>query len=129
MENHTQETQGIRPHVSCRSSDQSTHVGHPSHLDSHYRSRSQKSTTPSSVDYVRKLYFNVGTIQRICLFSDGLYCDNTLILTTMQCMDVSARPHVCGVCLTSRKKLIGFRVRIYILRILCVIQPWIRAPP
>jgi hypothetical protein len=49
---HIQELQGTRPHVSDRPSDQSTQLGSLSHLDSHYRSRSQKTETPSSVDYV-----------------------------------------------------------------------------
>jgi hypothetical protein len=96
---HTQEIQGICPHVSGRSSNQSTQLGHLSHLDSHYHSRSQKTTTHSSVDYVWKLYFYVGTIQRTCLFNDDFYSDSTLILTkrTMKYfMDLGARPHVCG---------------------------------
>jgi hypothetical protein len=53
-----------------------------------------------SVDYVRKLCVYVGTIQRIFLLSDDFYSDSTLILTTIAvkwCMDVGARPHVCGV--------------------------------
>jgi hypothetical protein len=41
---HIQEIQGISPQVSDRSSNQSTH------LDSHFRSRSKKTTTLSSVD-------------------------------------------------------------------------------
>jgi hypothetical protein len=51
--------QGICPHVSDRPSDQSTQLGHFSHLDSHYHSRSQKTTTPSSVDWVGKFVFVV----------------------------------------------------------------------
>jgi hypothetical protein len=43
---------GIRPHVSGGISDQSTQFEHLSHLDSHYCSRSQEITNPSSVDYV-----------------------------------------------------------------------------
>jgi hypothetical protein len=43
---HKQEIQGIDPHVSDRPSDQSTELGHLSHLDFHYRISSQ----PSSVD-------------------------------------------------------------------------------
>jgi hypothetical protein len=49
-EQHTQEIQGIRPHVSGRPSDQSDQLGHLSHLDFHYHSRSKNITTPSSVD-------------------------------------------------------------------------------
>jgi hypothetical protein len=51
-QNLMQEIQGIRPHVSDRPSDQSTQLGHLSHLDTRYHSRSKKITTPSSVDYV-----------------------------------------------------------------------------
>jgi hypothetical protein len=90
---HLQEVQGIHTHISARSSDQS----HLSHLDSHYCSRSQIITALSSVYFVWKLCFYVGTIQRICLFSDDFYSDSTLILTTIamkQCMDIGARPHV-----------------------------------
>jgi hypothetical protein len=75
--------QGIRPHVSSRSSDHSTQLGHLSHLDSRYHSRSNKTTTPSYVDDAWKLCFYVGTRQRICLFSDDLYSDSTVILTTI----------------------------------------------
>jgi hypothetical protein len=39
---HLQEIQGLRPDISNRPSDQTTQLGHLSHLDSHYRSRSQK---------------------------------------------------------------------------------------
>jgi hypothetical protein len=39
-------------HVSGRSSNQSTRLGHLSHLDSRYSRRSQKAETLSSVDYV-----------------------------------------------------------------------------
>jgi hypothetical protein len=46
---------GIRPPVSGSSSDHSTQLRHLSHLDSHYRSRSQ-TTTPSGVDQVWKLF-------------------------------------------------------------------------
>jgi hypothetical protein len=49
-------TLGIRPHVSARPSDQSTQFGHLSHLDSRYRSRSQVTTTPPSVDYVKIVF-------------------------------------------------------------------------
>jgi hypothetical protein len=61
------------------SSDQSTQLGHLSHLDSHY-CRNQKTTTSSSVDYGRLFFFYVGTIQRICLYSVGFYFDSILIL-------------------------------------------------
>jgi hypothetical protein len=37
------------PHVSARPSDQSTQFGHLSHLDPHYHSTSQETTTQSSV--------------------------------------------------------------------------------
>jgi hypothetical protein len=39
-------------------------------------------------------------MQKICFFSDYYYSDSTLILTTIAvkwCMDIGARPHVCGV--------------------------------
>jgi hypothetical protein len=41
-EHRVQEIQEIRPHVSDRPSDQSTQLGHLSHLESYYRSRTQK---------------------------------------------------------------------------------------
>jgi hypothetical protein len=96
---HIQVTHGIRPLVSCRSSDQSAQFGHLSHLDSRYHSRSQKTTSPFSVDWVGKLCFYVGTIQRICLSSDDFYSHSTLIsiIAVKQCMAIRARPHVCGV--------------------------------
>jgi hypothetical protein len=99
---HIREIQGIHSHVSERPTDQSTRLGYPSHLDCRYRSRNQKTTTPSSVDYMWKLCFYVGTMQRICFFSDDFYSDSTLILTTIavkQCRDIGARSHVCGVLL------------------------------
>jgi hypothetical protein len=112
-EHHVQEIQGIQPHVSGRSYGQSTQLRHLSCLDSHYRNRSQKTTTPSSVDYVWKLFFYVSTIQRIFLFIDDFYSDSTLILTIIamkQCMDIGARPRGCvwsfnvfNVCLNSRR--------------------------
>jgi hypothetical protein len=80
---HLQEIQGICPHVSGRSFDQSTQLGHLSHLGFHYRS-SQKTTLPSSVDYVWKLCLYVGTVQSICLFSDDFDSDSTPILTTIE---------------------------------------------
>jgi hypothetical protein len=43
--------------------------------------------------------FYVGTIQRICLFSDDFYSDSSLTLTTIavkQHKDIGARPHVYG---------------------------------
>jgi hypothetical protein len=40
-EHHIQETQGISSHVSSRSSDQSTQLGHLSHLESRYRRKLQ----------------------------------------------------------------------------------------
>jgi hypothetical protein len=97
---HLQEIQGICQHVSGRSSDQSTQLGHLSHLDSRYRSRSQKITILSSVDFVWELCFYVGTIQRICLISDDLYSDSTLTVISIvmkECTDIGARPQVCGV--------------------------------
>jgi hypothetical protein len=87
-------------HVSGRPSDQSSQPGHLSHLDSHYCSRSQKTTTLSREDYVRRLCFYLGTIQRICFFSYDFNSDSTLILTKIavkQCMDIGARSHVYGV--------------------------------
>jgi hypothetical protein len=69
------------PTENASSSDQSTQRGCPSYLDSYYRNRSQKTTTTTSVDYVWKLCFYIGTIQRICLFSDDFYSEKFLILT------------------------------------------------
>jgi hypothetical protein len=94
---HMQEIHGIRPHISDRPSEQSTQLRYLSHLVCHYRSRSQKITTPSSVDYVRKLcFFFAGTIQIICVFSDYFYSHGNLILiiAVKQCMDIGAGPHV-----------------------------------
>jgi hypothetical protein len=84
---------------SGRPSDQANQAGHFSHLHSRYRSRSQKTASLYGVDYMGKLYFYVGTVQRICPFSDDFHSDSALILTisVKQCMDVGARPHVCGV--------------------------------
>jgi hypothetical protein len=67
-----------------------------SHPNSHYHSRSQKTTAPSSVDYTWKLCSYFGTIQIICLLSDGFNSDSTLIWTTAmkQCMDIGPRPRV-----------------------------------
>jgi hypothetical protein len=42
----------------------------------------KETTSPSSVDYVRKLCFHVSTVHTICLFSDDLYSEGTLILPT-----------------------------------------------
>jgi hypothetical protein len=53
---------------------------------------------------VWKLCFYVGTTQRICLFSDDFYSDNTLILTTIAVkyyIDIGARTHECSVFLCS----------------------------
>jgi hypothetical protein len=99
-----QEIQGIRLHVSGRSSDKSTQPGN----FSHYLSRSQKTTTPPSVDYVWNLCFYLGTIQRICLFSDEFYSDSSLTLTTInmkQGMDISCVWSflMFFVCLNSRR--------------------------
>jgi hypothetical protein len=52
-----QEMQGIRPHVSGRLSDQSTQLGHLSHLHSHHWGRSQTTKTPSSLGNMGKLCF------------------------------------------------------------------------
>jgi hypothetical protein len=41
--------QEIRPYVSDRLSDQSTQLGHLSHLDPRYHSKSKKTKTPFSV--------------------------------------------------------------------------------
>jgi hypothetical protein len=79
-EHHLQEIQGIRPRVSGCSSDQSTQLGHLSHVDSHYCCRRQRTTIPFSVDFMDKLCFYFSTIYRICIFSDGFYFDSTLIL-------------------------------------------------
>jgi hypothetical protein len=49
-EHHIQEIQAIPPHVSDSPSDRSTQLGHLSRLDSHYYSRSHKTTTASGVD-------------------------------------------------------------------------------
>jgi hypothetical protein len=45
-----------------------------------YQSRSQTTTTPSSVDWVGKLCLYVDTTQRIYLSSDYFYSDSTLVL-------------------------------------------------
>jgi hypothetical protein len=74
---HIQEIQGIRlhvAHISNRLSNQSTQLGHFSHLDSHYYNRSLKYK--SSI----KLCFYVGTIQRIYLCSDDICSVSTLML-------------------------------------------------
>jgi hypothetical protein len=64
---------GIHPHVSGRSSDQSTQLGQFSQLDLHYCGRSQKTTTPFSVDYEWKFCFCVGIMQGLwSRYSDGL---------------------------------------------------------
>jgi hypothetical protein len=92
---HPQEIQGICPHGSCRPSDQSTQLGHLSHLDSYCHSRSQRTPILSSVSYVWKLCFYVGTIQRICICSDDFCSDSTVILTTVS-MDIGVRTYACG---------------------------------
>jgi hypothetical protein len=56
-EHRIHEIQGTRSHVSNVPFDQSTHLGHLSHLDSCYHSRSKKTTTPSGVDWVGELVF------------------------------------------------------------------------
>jgi hypothetical protein len=74
------------------------------HLDSHHRSRNQK-TTDNSVQCrlcVKTVCLYVGTVQRICLFSGDFYSESTLVLTAIamkQCMNIGARPCVCGVIL------------------------------
>jgi hypothetical protein len=69
-EHQLQEIQGIRPLPSGSSSDQSTQLGHLFHLDFHHWRRVRKTTTPSSLDYERKLYFYVGAIPmpRLCMY-------------------------------------------------------------
>jgi hypothetical protein len=47
---HIQEIKGIRSHVFGSAFDQSTQHGHLPHLDSHYRSISQKTTATPRVD-------------------------------------------------------------------------------
>jgi hypothetical protein len=92
------EIQRIHPHGSGRSSDESAQLGHLSHLDSRCYSRSQTTTSPSSVDYVWKLCFYVGTIRGICHFSDDFNSNNSLVLTKIaakQCLNTGAMPHVC----------------------------------
>jgi hypothetical protein len=56
-QHHIQEIQVISPHVSTGPSDKSTQFGHLSHLDPFYHSRSQETTTLSSVDWVGKFVF------------------------------------------------------------------------
>jgi hypothetical protein len=82
--------------TSDRSSNQSTQLEQLSHLKSHYCSRSQKTTTKSSVGSGNCVLY-VGTMQRICLFGDDFYSDSTLIATiaTKQCMDTSKYVSVC----------------------------------
>lgn len=67
IENNIQKIQVIRPHVSCFSSDQSTQFGQPFRLDSHYCSRLQKTTNPSSVDYAGYLCL-MFALYRKCVF-------------------------------------------------------------
>jgi hypothetical protein len=55
--NNTYRKYEIRPHVSARPSDQSTQVGHLSHLDPRYHNNKKKTTTPLSVDWVGKFIF------------------------------------------------------------------------
>jgi hypothetical protein len=62
---------------------QPSRPGYLSHLDSHYRSRSQK-TAHNSVHCrlcVKTVCLHVGTVQRICLFSGDFYSGNILLLT------------------------------------------------
>jgi hypothetical protein len=70
--------------VSGRPTDQSTQLGHPPHLYSHYyHSGDQETATPPSVDDAWKFCFYISAIQRICLFSDDSYSDSTPILTAI----------------------------------------------
>jgi hypothetical protein len=55
-----QEIQGIRPHVSDRSSGQSTQLGYLSHRGCRYRRRNKKCNSPM---YKGQNCFYVGTIQ------------------------------------------------------------------
>jgi hypothetical protein len=59
---HIQEIQGICPHVSGRPSDQSTQLGHLSHLDSTYGSRNQKTKPSSSLGSMGKFCFHIGVL-------------------------------------------------------------------
>jgi hypothetical protein len=60
--------QGICPHVSDRSSDQSTHLGHISHLDPRYHSRSQITATPAECRLSGKIcVFYIGIKQNLAL--------------------------------------------------------------
>jgi hypothetical protein len=80
----------VEPNTTYTKYKESVHVSlvdHPisqasldiSHLDSNYRIRSQKTVTPFIVDYLGKLCFYIGIIQRICLFSDDFYSDSCLV--------------------------------------------------
>jgi hypothetical protein len=63
---HIQEIQGIRPHVSDRPFDQSNQLGHLSHMDSNYHSRSKKNYNSVQGRLNGKIFVSyVGTIQRI----------------------------------------------------------------
>jgi hypothetical protein len=62
----------IRPHISGRSSDQPTQLEHLSHLESHYRSRSQNYNSVQCIRCENRVFYVV-TIQRMCLFTDDLY--------------------------------------------------------
>jgi hypothetical protein len=68
-------------HVSDRPSDQSTQLGHLSHLDSCYHSRSKKNYNSVQCRLSGKnCVFYVGTTQRISLSSDDFYSYSTLVL-------------------------------------------------
>jgi hypothetical protein len=107
------EIQGIRPHVSDIPSNQSTQLGHLSHLESHYHSRSKKKRNYISVQcrLSGKIMFFVGTIQRIYLSSGDICCDNTLVLGLIRVEFFN----VFNVCLNSRRWFVLCLVYIFVL--------------
>jgi hypothetical protein len=66
--------------VSDRPSDQSTLLGHLSLVDSRYHSRSKKNYNSILCGLSGEIYVVcVGTIWRICISSDGMYSDSSLM--------------------------------------------------
>jgi hypothetical protein len=72
---HRQEIQGICQHVSGRSSDQSTQLGHLSH----YHGRSKKNYNSVQCRLSGKIFFCIGSIWRISLSSNDFYSDSSLV--------------------------------------------------
>jgi hypothetical protein len=66
-QHHTQEIQGIRPHVSARPSDQSTQLGHLPLSE-----QMAENYTSVQCSLYKKFVFFAGIIQIIYFFNDGL---------------------------------------------------------